>query len=202
LPSRRAHGYDRAVRVIAGSLGGRRLVAPGGALTRPTADRVREAVFSILGPPAEGCRVLDLFAGAGGLGIEALSRGAAHAVFVDRARPAVACLRRNLEALEIAARARIVAGDVERALADLDRRCRVGEPGFDWVFIDPPYAGDLAARTLEGLGAAPALLRADATLIAEHDRRRPLDPAYGALERADQRRYGDTAVSIYRSRAP
>ncbi|HWM84872.1 MAG TPA: RsmD family RNA methyltransferase, partial [Kofleriaceae bacterium] len=90
------------MRVIAGRAGGRRLAAPPGALTRPTADRVREALFSILGPPDDDARVLDLFAGAGALGIEALSRGAARAVFVDRSRSALRYLRRNLEELGMA----------------------------------------------------------------------------------------------------
>jgi 16S rRNA (guanine966-N2)-methyltransferase len=186
------------VRVIAGSLGGRRLAAPAGHGTRPTSDRVREAIFNILGPPPEGARVLDLFAGAGGLGIEALSRGAAHAVFVDQAKAALRCLRDNLAALGLTAATRIVAGDARRALEDLDRAAAADPAaGFDWIFLDPPYASDLADAALVRIGAG-ALARPGAVVVVEHDRRVALDPARGVLELADARRYGDTAVSLYR----
>jgi 16S rRNA (guanine966-N2)-methyltransferase len=182
------------VRIIAGSLGGRRLTAPPGAATRPTSDRVREAIFNILGPPPDGARVLDLFAGAGGLGIEALSRGAAYGHFVDQSRAAIRCLKGNLDALGLADRSRVVLADAGRALADLER---AGDPGFDWIFLDPPYASDLVTATLGRLATGP-LAAPGAVVIAEHDRRRVLDPSYGALELASHRRYGDTAVSFYR----
>ena len=122
------------LRVVAGTLGGRRLYTPVGARTRPTADRVREALFSILGP-VDGLRVLDLFAGSGALGIEALSRGAASATFVDSSSQAVAAVRRNLEALG-------VEGEVGRR--DALRWLAGAEGPYDLVFADPPY--DLAAR--------------------------------------------------------
>jgi 16S rRNA (guanine966-N2)-methyltransferase len=182
------------VRVIGGRLGGRRLVAPAGDGTRPTSERVSEAIFNILGPPPEDARVLDLFAGAGALGIEALSRGATHALFVDQARAAMHAVERNLGALDLRGVSRTVIGDARRVLADL---ARAGDVGFDWVFVDPPYAGDLASSALAVLGGG-ALLRGDAIVIAEHDRRSTLDPRYGALVLDDQRRYGDTAVSFFR----
>jgi 16S rRNA (guanine966-N2)-methyltransferase len=192
-----------AVRVIAGSLGGRRLAAPAGATTRPTSDRVREAIFNILGAPPTGARVLDLFAGAGGLGIEALSRGAAHADFVDQSRAAIACLRGNLAALGLAAdRARVRQGDATRVLADLARgAASTPGAGFDWLFIDPPYASELVVTALTRLGEGE-ICRPGAVVVAEHDRRRVLDPSYGALARTDERRYGDTSVSFYRRPEP
>ncbi len=121
------------MRVIAGSLGGRRLVAPPGRATRPTSDRVREALFSILGDVA-GLAVLDLYAGTGALGIEALSRGASHATFVEQARSALRSLRQNRAALHLASRARVVAAPVERVLAAPPW---LGET-IDLVFIVPP----------------------------------------------------------------
>ncbi|HKA86659.1 MAG TPA: 16S rRNA (guanine(966)-N(2))-methyltransferase RsmD [Haliangiales bacterium] len=180
------------MRIIGGSLGGRRLRAPRGLATRPTGDRVREAIFNILGPPPDGARILDLFAGAGGLGLEALSRGAAEATFVDASAPACRAIDANARELGLAGRVRVIRGDVHRVLARLDER-------FDWVFLDPPYAGDDLARAL---GALPPA----SVVIAEHDRRRPpatnLSGRSGGLALSDRRRYGDTEVSFYREIPP
>jgi 16S rRNA (guanine966-N2)-methyltransferase len=177
------------VRVIAGAQRGRRLTAPTGASTRPTSDRVREAVFSILGP-LDGAVVLDLFAGSGALGIEALSRGAARAVFVERAPAALAALRRNLETVGAdPSNATVVAGDARGAL----RTARRHRDTYDLVFLDPPYAqvrlfaGDLS-RDL------PGVLAAGARVVAESDRRGPLDLD---LPLVDERRYGDTLIRIH-----
>jgi 16S rRNA (guanine(966)-N(2))-methyltransferase RsmD len=186
------------MRIIAGTVGGRRIRAPRGMSTRPTSDRVREAVFNILGPPREDARVLDLYAGAGALGLEALSRGAAACVFVDQAAPAVRTAKDNASDLGLAERARVVRAE---ALAALSRLARDGER-FTWVFVDPPYASDQATRALATLGAPPApLLDEDAVVVVEHDRRRAPDDRYGAIARADRRRYGDTEVSFYRRAA-
>lgn len=206
------------MRIIGGSVGGRRVRAPRGLATRPTSDRVREAVFNILGPPPEGSRALDLYAGAGGLGLEALSRGAAQAVFVDEATAAVRCIEANLRALGFGERGRVLRAEVAAALT---RLAAAGER-FDWVFVDPPYASDEAAATLTALGgAAASILRdaaerseaapsspgsagrarslstKDAVVVVEHDRRHAPGDAYGALARTDRRRYGDTEVSFY-----
>jgi 16S rRNA (guanine966-N2)-methyltransferase len=178
------------VRIVGGSLGGRVLRAPSGAATRPTSEKVREALFSILGPPEPDAVVLDLFAGSGGLGIESLSRGAARAVFVDKGRPAIDVLRRNLSELGIADRADVVMSD---AVAFLTRR--PARP-YRWVFIDPPYATDLAVRCLQGL--ATEALCEDAVVVVEHDRRNSPADACGSLLRTDLRRYGDTCLSLYR----
>ena len=183
------------MRIISGSLGGRRISAPSGSRVRPTSDRVREAIFNILGPPPPGARILDAFAGAGTLGLEALSRGADHVVFVDSSRGSVRCVRENLKALGVAERARVHCADTP-ALLQRWRRQPL-EPGFRWVFLDPPYRGDLAERALGEL-ADGALLEGDATVIVEHDRRNPPTERHGSLVRTDVRRYGDTRVSFYR----
>jgi 16S rRNA (guanine966-N2)-methyltransferase len=177
------------VRIVGGSLRGRVLRAPGGAATRPTAEKVREAVFDILGSIA-GDRVLDLFAGSGALGIEALSRGAVHATFVDAARPALTAIRQNLRALGLADRATVVPGD---AVAVAARH----EPPAPWrlVFVDPPYRSDLAARAVLALPGEQ--LRADAVVVIEHDRHNAPPDTLGSLLRTDQRRYGDTLISFF-----
>jgi 16S rRNA (guanine966-N2)-methyltransferase len=174
------------VRIVAGSYKGRRLHAPPGARTRPTADRVREALFSILGP-LDGERVLDLFAGSGALGIEALSRGAGEAVFVDSDARAVAAIRRNLEAIGADAR-------VERRDA-LDYLRGASEPPFDLVFLDPPYssASQLAGPLSERL---PALVSQEARIVSESDKRNPLELT---LPLVDERVYGDTRIAIHRA---
>ena len=177
------------MRVIAGRWGGRRLQAPPGADTRPTADRVREALFSVLGDRVEGARVLDLFAGSGALGIEALSRGAAEATFVDTAVPAIRTVRANLDALGAAAEVR--RADARRFLGAASADARQ----YDLVFLDPPYRLDAAlARALPA--AVKAVLAPGATVVAESDRRAPLELG---LQLEDERRYGDTLIRIHAS---
>jgi 16S rRNA (guanine966-N2)-methyltransferase len=178
------------MRVIAGRLGGRRLKAPSGRATRPTSDRVREAVFAMLGG-VEGTRVLDLFAGTGALGIEALSRGASSAVFIERDASVVKVLRGNLAALGIAPQAAEVRrADVPPAL----RSARARKETYDLVFIDPPY-GQAHERGPELSAMLPSLLSPGARVVVESDRRAPLELAI-ALER--HRRYGDTSITIHR----
>jgi 16S rRNA (guanine(966)-N(2))-methyltransferase RsmD len=173
------------LRVVAGALGGRRLHAPAGGSTRPTADKVREALFSIVGDLA-GARVLDLYAGSGALGIEALSRGAAEATFVDRAGPAVAAIRRNLEELG-------VEGEVHRRDVARFLKSAAGEPPFDLVFCDPPYdsataaAGVLAERL-------PPLLTESSLTVTESDKREPLLLPFPL---ARERTYGDTRLAVH-----
>ena len=175
------------MRVVAGRLGGRRLSAPPGRSTRPTSDRVREAVFSILGP-LDGARVLDLYAGSGALGIEALSRGAAAAVFVERDSRTAAVLRNNLTALGLDAELR--RADVLAALREARER---GET-YDLVLCDPPYR--LAPELGRSLGEALApVLAPRARVVTESDRRTPLD--LHLLPLTDERRYGDTLIRIH-----
>jgi 16S rRNA (guanine966-N2)-methyltransferase len=178
------------MRVVAGRLGGRRLQAPAGAGTRPTSDRVREALFSALGP-LDGERVLDLFAGSGALAIEALSRGAERAVLVERDPKAVAVIRRNLDDLGLAGEAVAVRRrDVLRALRD----AREASESYDLVFIDPPY------RLAAGLGPELALalapvLALGARVVGESDRRHALE--LPGLTTTFERRYGDTLLRIH-----
>ncbi len=187
------------MRVIAGQWGGRRLQAPPGAATRPTSDRVREALFSVLGDRVAGADVLDLFAGSGALGIEALSRGAARATFVDSSRTALRFLRRNLADLDLADASDVHQDHGPRFAA---RLAEAGAPAFTWIFLDPPYASDLGAAALVELGRAPGLFAPGAVAVLEHDRRRPPDDRYGALVKADRRRYGDTELTFFRLDPP
>jgi 16S rRNA (guanine966-N2)-methyltransferase len=177
------------VRVVAGRFGGHTLVAPRGRATRPTSDRVREALFSILGGTVEGAQVLDLFAGSGALAIEALSRGASGAVLVDSSAAAVAAIHRNLEAVGVDAEVRR-----QDALTYLER-ARESARLYDLVFLDPPYrhASELGKRLSAALGP---VLASDARVVTESDRRAPLELG---LDLLDERRYGDTLIRIHGS---
>ena len=173
------------MRVVAGSYGGRRLRAPSGRGTRPTADRVREAVFSMVGP-VTGLRVLDLFAGSGALGIEALSRGAVEAVFVDSDRRAVDAVAANLAELGI--EAAVHRRDALAFIAALGEELRV-----DLVFVDPPY--DSALRLAPELSRRlPAILAPDALIVSESDKRSPLELSLPLLT---ERVYGDTRIALH-----
>ena len=183
------------MRIIAGALKGR-ILAPVKGRTRPTAAKVREAIFAILGPVVQGVRVLDLFAGTGALGIEALSRGAAQAVFVEDQPSAAKGLRRNLEVLGLLDRSQVLPLPVAAAVKKLAAQ---GEQ-FGLVFLDPPYGGDVAAATLIALAASPLLLPR-AWVVAEHSRRETLPEEVGGLTRQALRRYGDTQVAIYLAEA-
>jgi 16S rRNA (guanine966-N2)-methyltransferase len=177
------------MRIIAGALKGRRLVAPRGATTRPTADQVRIALMDTLMPRLPGAHVLDLFAGAGGVGLEALSRGAATATFVERDARALAALRANVAATAMADQARVLRDDVSRALGRLARE----GARFDVVFLDPPYETDLAAATLQDL-ADGAVLAPGAVVVAQHFTKRA--PALGPRWRLGRtRRFGETTLT-------
>jgi 16S rRNA (guanine966-N2)-methyltransferase len=174
------------MRIIAGTHGGRELIAPKGKATRPTSDRVREALFSILGD-ITGLRVLDLFAGSGALALESLSRGAAEATLVDSAAAAIAAIRGNLEALELTAE--VVRQPAGRFLQAASRDARQ----YDLVFLDPPYRH---ASTLgrELTSALRPILATDSRVVAESDRRAPLGLELALI---DERRYGDTLIQIH-----
>ncbi|MGH2838983.1 MAG: 16S rRNA (guanine(966)-N(2))-methyltransferase RsmD [Thermoleophilaceae bacterium] len=176
------------MRIVAGRHKGRGLRAPEGEGTRPTADRVREALFSILGS-VEGMRVLDLYAGSGALGLEALSRGARSVTFVESARPALAAIRANLDATD--EEARVVTADVVGWL-----RSDAPERAFDLVFCDPPYdAAALIAQPLTDL--LPRLAAPQALIVTESSKRNPL---VLGLPLADERTYGDTRIAIHHAR--
>ena len=174
------------MRVVAGRLGGRRLHAPAGDTTRPTSDRVREALFSALGD-VSGAVVLDLFAGSGALGIEALSRGASAVTFVDRDERALAAVRANLEAL--GAVGKVVRSDAIGFLKRDDGAV------YDLVFLDPPYdSGPELGRGLSEL--LPEVVAQDAVIVTESNKRSPLELT---LPLADERSYGDTRIAIHRA---
>jgi 16S rRNA (guanine966-N2)-methyltransferase len=175
------------MRVVAGTHKGHRLTAPRGTAARPTADRVREAIFNLLGS-VEGARVLDLYAGSGALGIEALSRGAAHATFVDSNARATQAVRSNLDKLGLE-RGRVVRAGAPSFL----RRSAASDERWDLVFCDPPYR--LAGRLSGELGILlPPVLTTGARIVCESSRRQPLELD---LERVRERAYGDTLVTIY-----
>lgn len=182
------------VRVIAGEFGGRRLRAPRGRSTRPTSDRVREAMFMTL-EPLLGLRVMDLYAGSGALGIEALSRGAHHVDFVESDRAARAALSQNLAMLALEQRSRIWPLALPRALEAL------AEPlgAADLVVADPPYGGELAREILGALGR-PGVLRPGARMVIEHYAKDELPERSGSLVRSRLRRYGQTVVATYLAR--
>ena len=175
-------------RIIAGTARGRRLAAPRGTRTRPTSDKVRGAVFNVLGQFFDGGDVLDLYAGTGALALEALSRGCARAVCVEADRAAADAIAANAEACGFAGRVEIRRGRV------LDVVPRLGAARFALAFVDPPYE--------EGPEAALALLDGvlapGGRVVAEHDARRPPAERYGALALLDRRAYGGTGISIYR----
>ncbi len=184
------------MRIIAGSLRGRRLAAPKGLDTRPTTDRVREAWFSILGP-IEGA-VLDLYAGTGALGLEALSRGANRAVFVENARPALSCILENAEALGVAAATTVVRSNVERSRREL---LRLGP--FELVLSDPPWTSlDDCRRTLRELPWRE-LVSSGGRVVLGHPKRRPLDLGDDTgLTVVSQRAWGDSAATFFERAEP
>ncbi len=192
--SRPSRGHGRGLRVIAGEMGGLPLVAPRGERTRPTSDRVKEALFAALGPDrVVGASVLDGFAGSGALAIEALSRGAARAVLVDRDIGAVEAIKRNLRSTRLAGRARVQ----RRNVAQFLRGAPPPEAPFDLVLLDPPY--DLAERELatilEALGTPGWLARDAAVVVEQRASSGPL-PAPPGWEARWERAYGDTLVRI------
>lgn len=179
------------MRVISGTLRGRRLVAPTGLMTRPTADRIRESVFNILTGSVQAKQVLDLFAGTGALGIEALSRGAARAVFIDQAKAAVAVIRSNISHLGLDDRARVIQWNILKSL-----NCLASTPAtFDLVFMDPPYETHAVTPALNALVACGALAPG-ARIVIEHSIREPLVSVMDPLTITDQRRFGKTLVSF------
>ena len=186
MPFRRKH-----LRIIAGKFKGRRLLTPRGRSIRPTADRIREAVFSILGGLFQGRMVFDLFAGTGALGLEALSRGADRTVFVDNRRAAVDVIRRNIAACGCDASALVFSADISRNLNCLKRLDRPAQI----VFMDPPYRSGLIGPALHHLRGG-GFMAPDARLIIEHALDEALPDTGETLQLEDQRLYGKTLVSF------
>jgi 16S rRNA (guanine(966)-N(2))-methyltransferase RsmD len=183
------------MRIIAGTFRSRPLQAPAGLATRPSSDRLRETLFNVLAPRIEGAYFLDLYAGSGAVGLEALSRGAEHVVFVERAPAALRVLQANIARLRLTSGFSIQSGSVGAYL----RRALTESRQFDLVFLDPPYdAAHEYRTTLEMLGGATAeLLAGDALVIAEHRRKERLEDGYGTLARTRLLEQGDAALSFY-----
>lgn len=183
------------MRVIGGNARGRRLKVAKGQRVRPTAARVKESLFNILPHDLAGMKVLDLFAGTGNLTIEALSRGATEALLVDSSPRSEKTMRENLRKLDLTERTRVWIMPVARALRALAARSET----FDVIFLDPPYERGLLEPALKII-AGGALLRASGVVIAEHSTRERPERSYGRLALTDQRSYGDTLLSFYRTR--
>ena len=179
------------MRVIAGKVKGRRLSVPKRKGVRPTSDYLREALFDILGSSIHGVRFLDLYAGSGAVGIEALSRGSAEVVFLEQDPGCLRVLRKNLEIAGLGSK-RVIAGDVLRALPRLVRQ---GE-SFDMIFLDPPYGAGLAGRTLEIVSSGD-LLRPQGRVIVEHFAKERLPPQVGRLQRLREKKHGQTMLTFY-----
>jgi 16S rRNA (guanine966-N2)-methyltransferase len=184
------------MRVIAGTYRSRQLVSPRGLQTRPTSDRLRERLFDILSPRVSGCRFVDLYAGTGAVGIEALSRGATHVWFAENAEPALAAIRQNLAALKIDRGFTVEDRGVGAMLQRLGKISQL----VDLVYIDPPYEAEAEYEgTLNFLGSARGrgTLAADALVIAEHSSKAKLAGRYGALEHTRLLKQGDAALSFF-----
>jgi 16S rRNA (guanine966-N2)-methyltransferase len=188
------------MRVIAGTYRSRILKSLKGLALRPTSDRLRETLFNVLAPNIAGARFLDLFAGTGAIGIEAISRGAEEVVFIEKHPPAAALIRKNLEALGIRAGVMVMAADVLRGLETLAAREKVTAKGFGYVFLDPPYAAaEDYARVLRFLGSSE-IVAPDGMVVAEHRRNFDLPEDSGELHRVRVLRQGDAALSFHRRR--
>ena len=184
------------MRIISGSARGRRLFSPPDYRIRPTADRVKESLFNILGNLLDGFdrfRVLDIFAGTGNLGIEALSRGASQAVFIDNHKESATLVLKNLRLLDFEGRARVLEKEAIPALRHLEKR----EDPFNLVFIDPPYRLGLVEKVLEYLSAS-ALIDENSLVIVEFSAAEAIPTAFASLREFDRRAYGDTAIAFFR----
>ncbi|WP_028611083.1 16S rRNA (guanine(966)-N(2))-methyltransferase RsmD [Paenibacillus harenae] len=181
------------MRVIAGEAKGRTLKAVPGTNTRPTTDKVKEAIFSMIGPYFDGGMALDLFAGTGGLGIEAWSRGVERTVFIDREKISIDIIRQNVQTANMGSAAEIYRNDAERALKALAKRGQ----RFRLVFLDPPYIMT-SMDSLMGQLAENELLEPEATIVVEHDAAHRYAEEMDGFKQIKHAKYGDTAVSIYK----
>ena len=179
------------MRIISGTSKGRKLVTPRSQFLRPTSDRVKESIFNILQDEIVGKVVLDLFAGTGNLGIEALSRGAKKTIFVEKGRQALRLIQRNLTQFGLESQSEILPKDANRAIGILKQK---GE-SFDLILMDPPYEKGLIQRTLMKLNSYP-IYHKDSILVIEHDRREPLSTVMDGWNLIRQRRIGDTLISF------
>ena len=178
------------MRITGGTGRGRTLRVPAGEHVRPTSDKVKQALFNILGARLDGAAFLDLFAGTGGIGIEALSRGASRAVFIDDSRKSLDAVRHNIGQAGFGSSAQVIASKAESFI-------RKTEDRFDIVFLDPPYTQEIVP--LLELIAGSSLLAPDAVIVAEHFKKQPSPERAGALTRYREAVYGDTVLAFYRA---
>jgi 16S rRNA (guanine966-N2)-methyltransferase len=179
------------MRIISGTCRGRKLVPIQGLDIRPTSDRIRESIFNILGHRTRLARVLDLFAGTGALGLEALSRGASHAVFVDRSETACHAIRQNIDRCRFSEQATLIRQDLFVPWS----HPAMTSSRFDLIFLDPPYGRDYVTQTLELPGFSD-LLSENGIIVAEHDSRETLPPSLGGLDIFREKKYSRTTVSF------
>ena len=187
------------MRIIAGTFRSRILKSVKGHALRPTSDWLRETLFNVLGPAVSDSRFLDLYAGTGAVGIEALSRGAIEAVFVENHAAAAKLMGENLALLKIDSGAQVISADALQALAKLSSRTR---PPFDFIFLDPPYAAEHEYGLALDFLAASSLISADSIVIAEHRKTFALAETFGSLQRYRVLKQGDAALSFYRLNPP
>jgi 16S rRNA (guanine(966)-N(2))-methyltransferase RsmD len=183
------------MRIIAGEFRGRRIKQPASKKVRPTKDRIREAVFNIIAPAVSGSKVLDLFAGSGAYGLEALSRGAEKAVFIEKETESVDSIKENIELLGVEEDSEVITGDVFRKIKELNE----SKKEFSLIFSDPPYSVGMAKKTLIKIGHYDILLHSG-IIIIEHNIEEGLPEAEGDLSLIKTRTYGKTSISIYQKK--
>jgi len=180
------------LRVIGGTLRGKKLISFKGKNIRPTSDRIKESLFNIISSYLEdGISVADFFAGTGNLGIEALSRGAGEAVFVEKDKNSLAVIRKNIDLCRVKEKSSVIPLEADKAIALLEKKGKT----FDIIFLDPPYNQGLAHETLACLGQSS--LAKGAIVIAEYASQEKINENYGKLNMKDTRRYGDTSLSFF-----
>ena len=187
------------MRIISGKYRGRKLKSPPSTQTRPTSDRLRETLFNVLAPRIHGARFLDLCAGSGAVGIEALSRGAARVTFVDRSRRLCGLIETNLEALGVEDESEIVCAEAEDFLTRREKKALTKGDAFGVIFFDPPYATDYDL-VLKRLGdQSKGSLAAEAIVVVEHHKKKELDEEYGSLHRYRSLKQGESCLSFYQT---
>ncbi len=185
------------MKISGGTFRGRNIASPRGKFTRPTSGRLKKTLFDILAPHLPGARVLDLFAGAGALGLEAISRGASRVVFVERRREAVKAIESNLEKLGVADQAEVLRYEARSALRLLGERSEQ----FQLILLDPPYRVEIRALVLDQIDRL-SLLDDQGTVIVEHHHKTPLADAYGSLKKTRQVRAGESCLTFFQREIP
>ena len=186
------------MRVIAGTYRSRILKSLQGLALRPTSDRLRETLFNVLGSGISGSHFIDVFAGTGAVGIEAISRGAAHGAFIENHPPSVALIRKNLASLNVRSGVTVICADAVRGLETLESKLKAGGPQYDYIFVDPPYAATADYSRVLQYVVPSKLLAYGGIVIVEHRKNFDLAESFGTLRRIRLLRQGDAALSFYR----